>query len=402
MTNPSSTRRRRLKLAVDVHGFSRMHQGTRTFIENIYREIPNVDPDVEIISFGEKRAPEFPVSLHVPVDLGSPAKRLTIGSWAALRKAAPHYVHYQYFCPIVPIGRSVITVHDTLPLTHPEYFNPTFRRQFRAMLGASVRLASVVTAVSDFTKESLASRYGLSRDSLVVVPAGVSPDLFTGISREEAKKHVRKLYGLTSYAISVSRIEKRKNIPLLIEAVTILNESGYPELRTVLVGSVDESAGGGCSVTREAIRNGAAVHLSGLSDVEKAIVLRAADVMAFPSLAEGFGIPPLEAMAAEVPVIVANRTAHGRIYANWALMIEGESVQELVDQMRRVLTDSRLRREIVERGQMFAHSMTWNASARALLDSIYRDAAGSSNLVVRNALSLASSGENWVTTAYEN
>jgi glycosyltransferase involved in cell wall biosynthesis len=374
MTDGASLSEKRLRLAVDVHGFTRIHQGSRTFIENIYREIPSIDPSVEVVSFGGVESPDFPVSRHLPVDLGSPVKRLTYGSWASLRDQAPDYVHYQYFCPILPIGRSVVTVHDILPLTHPVYFNPRFARQFGVMLGVSVRFAALINAVSDYTRDSLADQYGIDRASIAIVPNAVSRDFFTAVSREEARAYVELTYGLKSYAISISRIEKRKNIPLLIEAVRALNATEFPDLRTVLLGGIDEASGSGCAVTREAIRSGSVVHLCGLSDAEKVKVLRAAAVMVFPSLAEGFGIPPLEGMAAEVPVIVANRTAHGRLYGDSTLTVGGESVEELAEQMRRVLSDEPLRSKLVEQGRRLTQTMTWKASAAALLDSLRKDA----------------------------
>lgn len=370
----TSANRDRLRLAVDVHSFSRIHQGTRTFIENIYRQLPHVDPNIDVISFGERQPPEFPIARHVAIDLSSAGKRLTYGSWAALREVAPHYVHYQFFCPIIPVGRSIVTVHDILPLTHPEFFKPSFRHRFRLMLGAAVRTASMLTAVSEFTRESVACHYGVPREDIVIVPNAVSTDLYQSMSRDEATAFVKKSFGLDSYVVSISRIEKRKNIPLLIEATRMLNASGFPHLKVVLVGGLDETAGSGCQASAQAISVGEVVHLPGLSDNDKAMVLRGAEMLVFPSLAEGFGIPPLEAMAAGVPAIVAERTAHGRIYSGAALMIEGTSAGELADQMRRLLTNASLRAEMVKRGGMLAHEMNWRKSAATLVDGIRRHA----------------------------
>ncbi|SON58363.1 putative glycosyltransferase EpsD [Hartmannibacter diazotrophicus] len=375
MADLSDVSKKPLRLAIDVHGFSGRHQGSRTFIENVYREIPSVDPSIEVISFGEVEPPDFPVSRHVPVDLGSAAKRLTVGSYAALRSLAPDYVHYQYFCPLLPVGRSVITIHDILPITHPQYFNPSFAGRFRMMVGLSMRLASLVNAVSDFTRDAVAAQYSRDPETIAVVPNGVSADFYRSVSYEEARAYVKEKFGLDSYVLSLTRIERRKNIPLLIDAVSRLQGAGLSGLQTVLMGSIDESSGGGCARTRQAIADGTVIHLKGLSDQEKIFVLRAAAVLVFPSMAEGFGIPPLEGMAARIPVIVADQTAHGRIYRDTAIMISGESVEELADRIRAVLSDDDLRRQAVARGDGLVERMTWKRSAAALADSLRRDAA---------------------------
>ena len=194
------------------------------------------------------------------------------------------------------------------------------------------------------------------------------------MSREEARAYVELTYGLKSYAISISRIEKRKNIPLLIEAVRALNATEFPDLRTVLLGeSTRPREANAQSRGRPPAADRSSTSVAFRTPRRSRCCGRRQSWYS-PRWRRGLGIPPLEGMAAEVPVIVANRTAHGRLYGDSALTVGGESVEELAEQMRRVPSDEPLRSKLVEQGRRLTQTMTWKASAAALLDSLRKDA----------------------------
>jgi glycosyltransferase involved in cell wall biosynthesis len=357
------------KVAVDVHGFSKLYQGSRTFLLNLYSALSQIRPDIEIVTFGSHSRPTFG-NRHIPLELSSPIQRLIVGPDLLFWRQGIKMAHYQYFCPIFSTITSIITIHDILPITHPQYFSPRFASKFRTMIGISIKRATHINVVSEFTKRALVHNFKLDPRKLTVVPNGVHINLFRQIAQDEARERVLTNYGLRDYVIAIGRIEVRKNIPTLISAVERLRETGYASLDLVIVGSVDTSSGGRCSGTISALSKHWVKHFEGVSDTEKSTLLRGAKALVFPSLAEGFGIPPLEAMAAEVPAIVANRTAHGEIYERSALIFDAEDIEELSEKIKLVITNQELRNHLVKAGIYQAHEFSWTRSAAVFLNSL--------------------------------
>lgn len=248
--------------------------------------------------------------------------------------------------PRIPLRCAITTFHDLFVLTG-EYSTPEFRARFaRQARDAAARSAAVI-AVSAFTKSQVVSLLGVEPSKVHVVHHGIRRLDLPAVAREPV-------------ILSVGAIQKRKNIARLVEAF----ETVDPAWRLVLAGS----CGYGATEIRARIEKSPArgrISVPGyVSPAELAAWYARAQIFAFPSLDEGFGMPVLEAMAAGVAVVTANRSALPEVAGEAAIQVEPESVEALGQALRDLTRNEELRRELVQRGTARALLFTWEKAVR--------------------------------------
>ena len=248
--------------------------------------------------------------------------------------------------PRIPLRCAITTFHDLFVLTG-EYSTPEFRARFaRQARDAAARSAAVI-AVSAFTKSQVVSLLGVEPSKVHVVHHGIRRLDLPAVAREPV-------------ILSVGAIQKRKNIARLVEAF----ETVDPAWRLVLAGS----CGYGATEIRARIEKSPArgrISVPGyVSPSELAAWYARAQIFAFPSLDEGFGMPVLEAMAAGVAVVTANRSALPEVAGEAAIQVEPESVEALGQALRDLTRNEELRRELVQRGTARALLFTWEKAVR--------------------------------------
>lgn len=252
-----------------------------------------------------------------------------------------------------------VTIHDLDFLDHPDRTDAEIRRDYASLAAAHARRADGIVVSSDYTRGSVVSRLGVDADRVVLCPAG-APEW---PMRQEPPSGGPILF--------VGTIEPRKNIGGLVAAYRRLVEmtADVPDL--VLVGRPGPDGEG---LSRSAQRASPRVRLLGYVDEDERLRLyRHASMLVLPSFEEGFGLPVLEAMTAGIPVIVSNRGSLPELVANAAVVVDPDDHAGLADAMRRVLSDSGLRRQMIEAGRARAAAYSWRASAARLLDA-YRSA----------------------------
>jgi len=255
--------------------------------------------------------------------------------------------------PRIPLRCAITTFHDLFVLTG-EYSTPEFRARFaRQARDAAARSAAVI-AVSAFTKSQVVSLLGVEPGKVHVVHHGIRRLDLPAVAREPV-------------ILSVGAIQKRKNIARLVEAF----ETVDPAWRLVLAGS----CGYGATEIRARIEKSPArgrISVPGyVSPAELAAWYARAQIFAFPSLDEGFGMPVLEAMAAGVAVVTANRSALPEVAGEAAIQVEPESVEALGQALRDLTRNEELRRELVQRGTARALLFTWEKAVRETWE-VYR------------------------------
>lgn len=276
----------------------------------------------------------------------------------------------EHLLPKLTNARSVFTLHDTAYLRFPEYHLPRNRLYLRAMMPRFLERADRIIAVSDSTRRDALRFYRLDPGKIEVIPEGVDarfrPDLDGTIVSA-----VRQRYGLPErFILCVSTIEPRKNLTTLLDAYAALRHDD-PDVRLVIVG------GKGWLFERffERLRSLGLdddVVLTGyVPDEDMPALLNAAEVFAFPSEFEGFGLPPLEAMACGVPVVCSNAASLPEVVGEAGLLLPPRDVAAWVEALGRVLDDARLRQDLRDRGRERASRFTWDAAARRTLD-VYR------------------------------
>lgn len=269
-------------------------------------------------------------------------------------------------------ARRVVTIHDAFPYVYPETHNRLDNWRYRWLLPRAARRAARVVTDSQHSRRDLQRYLGLSQSDLAVVTCGLSAD-FRPVAETAARRATLDRYGITRpYLLYVGGINARKNIARLFEAYARVRLR-HPEIELVIGGKrqwqVDE-----IDATFERLALHGHVRFTGyLDDADLPALYSAARAFVFPSLYEGFGLPPLEAMACGAPVITSNVSSLPEVVGDAALLADPYQIDELADAIGRVLDDAGLAQTLRDRGQARAAQFTWTRAAREML-TVYEQA----------------------------
>jgi glycosyltransferase involved in cell wall biosynthesis len=266
-------------------------------------------------------------------------------------------------------ARTVVTCHDLIPLLAAEGVirmpvSATVARTFRWRI-AHLRRARAVIAVSDATKATLERHAGVPADRIAVIPQGVSPIFKPARDTGQATRAAAGLSGRTAVLLQVASRVRYKNTPAALHALAHLRAALGDGVVLVRVGSpmfpdeADLAAGLG-------VLN--AVHEIGSVDDETLVAwYNAADALVFPSLWEGFGWPPLEAMACGTPVVASDTPAVAEVVGDAGILVPPDDAAALAASVERVLADRPLAKSLTRKGLARAREFTWGRTAAATM-----------------------------------
>lgn len=259
------------------------------------------------------------------------------------------------------VTRQVVTVHDLVPFDHPEFLNPRFARWYRVLLPKLVRRVRRIITGSEFTKHRLVEVLKVPESRISVIRNGVDAR-FRPQSKERIAEARRKL-GLPNgrYLVTLGSLEPRKNLKRLLEAWSRTVSELPDDVMLVIAGAKGKPmVFDGVSLDLLPPR----VHLTGHVPDELLPALYSGAIAApYLSVYEGFGLPPLEAMACGVPVLTGNRTALPEVVGDAALMVDPYDVDAIADSITTLVNDAALRADLVRRGQERAARFTWKRAA---------------------------------------
>ncbi len=284
-----------------------------------------------------------------------------------------------------PLARAarVTTVHDVGALDRPAWYAADVAALHRRQNEATARLADRIVAVSAFTRDRLVERLGVAPERVAVVPNGVSAR-FRPVAREEARA-VARSHGLEPpYVLYVGTRERRKNLLGLVDAFRRVADT-HPDVTLALVGMRPWREGAGVHGAgewsgREVEERIGWLGLEGrvrvpgwLPPDDLPAVYAAAEVLAFPTLYEGFGLPVLEAMACGLPVVASDRTAVPEVVGDAGLVADPEDADAFALALARVLDDGGLGETLREKGLARAAAFSWRRTAEGTR-AAYREA----------------------------
>lgn len=267
-------------------------------------------------------------------------------------------------------GKCVVTIHDVIPLILPRTFTPRHRAVVRLALARVRRQADRIIVPSDAVKQDVVRHLGLADNLVTVTHHGCEPR-FHPDPDPASFGAVTARYGLPPrYVLAVGTLEPRKNLVALLKAFARLRRAGEvdPALRLVLAGArgwLDEPI----FRTVRSFGLAEAVCLPGfIDDDDLPDVYRGAELFVFPSLYEGFGLPPLEAMACGVPVVTSNTSSMPEVAGGAAMLVDPRDVDEMAAVIARALHDEGLRERLRGAGIARARQFSWQTAARQVLD----------------------------------
>ena len=268
-------------------------------------------------------------------------------------------------------GKCVVTVHDVIPLILPQTFTPRHRAIVRLALARVRRKADLIIVPSQAVERDVVERLGVREDRVTIVAHGCEPR-FQPTADETAFCAAAARYGLPPrYVLAVGTLEPRKNLTTLLRAFARLRDTaaGNPPPGLVLAGA----RGWLDSPIYKTVRSlglEEVVRVPGfIDDDDLPAVYRGAEMLVFPSLYEGFGLPVLEAMACGVPVVASNSSALPEVAGGAALLVDPHDVDALAVAIGRVLRDDALRERLRLAGIARAGQFSWEAAARRTLDA---------------------------------
>lgn len=361
-----------MKILVDCHCFDgESTEGINTYLRGVYTHLTPMMPEVDFYfaaidtdrlrhAFGN--AP----NVHY-VALGSHGRvgRMLFEYPRLVRKLGIDVAHFQYFAPPYTGCRTLVTLHDLLFKDFPENFPPIYRLTRDCMFRHSAHKADVVATVSEYSRERISKHYGLDRKSILLTPNGVGRDFFD-VDRVEARKFADSR-GVRRYILNVSRVEPRKNLLALLEAYDRLQlaSRGYD---LVLINQPTLPVPEFEQYYRDMPENVSRhVHRTvAVSNKDLMMWYGGADLFVYPSLAEGFGIPPIEAAAIGIPTLCHNSTAMAAFDFLGENLTDLSTVTNLMNAIKRNLDNPPSEAELADIRDKIRNRFNWKSAAETL------------------------------------
>jgi glycosyltransferase involved in cell wall biosynthesis len=368
-----------VKIGIDIRHLTDF--GVGTYLRNTLRGLVRLDRENHYCLIGDpERAREIgdlPANFET-VELKG--QQSTLGEALAFRRAVrqagcdlvhvPHLMSTPQYLPC----SYVVTVHDLLDYMYRTGNGSSLRRMLHFQLTRRVlRRAVRIFAVSNFTKNDVQRLFGIPAEKIHVVYNAIDDRFRQGHASAEDREFIAERYQVNyPFLLYAGRISPHKNVVRLIEAFSALRaelqkEGRLQDLKLIIIG---DDLSGHPDLRRTVIRSGVQndVRFLGFVPVD---VLRifydAAKLFVFPSLYEGFGLPPLEAMAHGTPVVTSNTSSLPEVVGNAAVLVNPENVFEMMRALHRVLLDQPLREQLKQRGYEQAARYSWDVSVRRII-----------------------------------
>lgn len=361
-----------IRIGVDIRDLRMAKTGQKTVWEELCRQFRlNTDPSIEFVFLDDENAGPS----------GKKKWQIIIGHlkyqywkqirlpWKAYRNKCRVVFCGDYFVPLLQPGFKTIEIfHDAFFFEYPQHYNASWLQLFHALAMPAARKCSYIITTSSYARNQVHQYTGIPLHQLVSVLPG--PKTFPAIAKEVPQQ----LSSLTTqpFILHVGVFEKRKNLPALIKAFSLLCQQGNTTHRLVLVGEGNKKADSDDSTQVQA-----AIAASGvaeriictgyLPDEQVAYLYQHAALYVFPSFNEGFGIPVLEAFHFKVPVLVANNTCLPEVGGNAVLAFNPYEPQSITNLMQQVLNNKTLQQNMIEKGQERLRAFSWEKAAAQLI-----------------------------------
>ena len=258
------------------------------------------------------------------------------------------------------VKNHIVIIHDTATFDNPKWFSKGFVLFYKLIMPLVIKKASVIVTVSNYSRSRIVELFNVEPEKVVVIPNGVDPIFFKG---QIAQKHILSDFQLVEkqYVLSVCSIEPRKNIPRLIEAwmKSNLADAGY---KLAIVGGAGKNFSKVDAYTHESIK-----WLGYVNDADLPIIYQNAKGFAYVSLYEGFGLPPLEAMAAGIPVLCSNVTSLPEVVGDTGIMVNPESEEDIALGLKNLINADQIK---IDRARLRAKTFTWDNFTEKFIEVI--------------------------------
>ncbi|MGE0884441.1 MAG: glycosyltransferase family 4 protein [Blastocatellales bacterium] len=377
-----------MHIGIDAHAIGRQQGGNETYIRGLIRALAEIDgrnrysiylADAEAAAEWRdgfcQQFSNFNVRLLPPP---TPLVKVPLILTYDLRRHPVDVLHVQYTAPPFCPAPVVATIHDLAFEHMPETFTRRGSLQLKLTVRRTARRAAKIATVSEYSRQDILRTYKLPPEKITVTYNGIESHFTEQTESEAEAKDVRQRFGIEGdFLLAVGSLQPRKNLVRLIRVYSQLrseNPDFAPQL--VIVGRKLWLADEIFAEIRQQ-RWADDVILTGyVPDQDLPKLYRAATAFVYPSLFEGFGLPPLEAMACGTPVLTSNVSSLPEVTGEAALLIDPKNESELAAALLRITDDHNLRAQLRRRGIEQAKKFTWRTAAETTLQ-LYLEARGS-------------------------
>lgn len=354
---------------VDCHVFDGNFQGTTTYLKGLYSEL--LKDKTKQFYFGASNT-AFLETLFGTHDnltyLSYKSKnkfyRLVFDIPRIIKENKIDFAHFQYVVPPIKACKFIVTIHDVLFLDFPEYFPLAYRIKNKFLFKTSAKRSDVVLSVSEYSKQQIQKHFGIEKVTLT--PNSIDSIYFEEYNKNEAKKQVCEKFKVANYFLYVSRWEPRKNHDRLLRA--FVENEYYKTHSLVFVGdkAIENKAYNDYYATLPQEIKATIFTFNKITYQDLLLLVRGADLSIYPSIAEGFGIPPLESLAAKIPTICSNTTAMADFQFFGDCLFNPLDVADLKNKIEIGLKDT----QIDQKRNLMKEKFTWQFAAEQFKKAI--------------------------------
>ena len=367
-----------MRIAIDAHSVGSKLAGNESYATHLIEALADIDSLNQYVLYVTRpeatdrfsnRWPNVQVRHTLP---HTPIVRIPLTLSSELRRNPVDVLHVQFTGPPFAPCPVVSTIHDLAFEHFPETFKRTSWMQLRLTVRNTAKTAAHIITVSEYSRRDIIETYNIGSERITVTPEA-APATFAPVTEEKEIARVRNLYGINSdYILSVGSIQPRKNLVRLIKAYSALRrrrpQAKLPRL--VLVGKCAWLYNETLRSIKELGVSDSVILTGYVPEADLPALYSGAVCFIYPSYFEGFGLPPLEAMASGVPVVVSNVSSLPEVVGDAGVLVDPNSVDSIADGLLKVLTDSNLREQMIRKGLERARQFTWEHTAKKTLEVI--------------------------------
>jgi glycosyltransferase involved in cell wall biosynthesis len=372
-----------MKIGINALFFQHPATGSGQYMSHLLAALAKVDSRNEYVLLGSQPVRQqcstpFPYQVKTVPGFVANNENMAKVVWeqltgpVAARQAAVDLFHVPYFAPpLLPCTPTIITIHDVIPLRLPSYQAGTGVKAYMQLVSRAAHRAAMIITVSQHAKQDIMDALKLPPERIRVTYEAAGEE-YRPVTDPSILAVTRARYGLGKrYILYLGGLDQRKNVPQLVRAFAHLyRRIGDPELQLLIAGNPDKQSGPLFPDPRPVAAD---LGMAGqiiyrfIEEEDKPTIYSGASLFVFPSIYEGFGLTPLEAMSCGTPVVCSNRTSLPEVVGDAALGIDPDNVGGMVDAMYRVLTDSTLSANLRARSLKRATQFSWEKTATETL-----------------------------------
>lgn len=339
------------KVLIDAHNVGVRTAGNEVYFENLVMGLSenNDNLDLSVLIKNDEWVPEKINKVYLRSESVMLQRGIEIPY--QVKKGNFDLLHVPFAIPPVNFSKTLVTIHDILFEDFKEFFSKNTLKRLKLMTPITAKKCTHITTVSNYSKESIIERYGIKEHKITMIPNSLSlsfENALSTVTSDTVRKTKIELNIREDYILFVGTVQPRKNIARIIESFKLSNI--YKDIQLVIAGGKGWLYEEIYSLVKELEIENRVIFTGAISDIQLANLYKGSKLLVYPTIAEGFGIPLLEAMAAGIPIITSNTTALPEVAGKAAVYVDPYNTSEISDAIKTLIIDSKTRNHLINQG----------------------------------------------------